>query len=223
MPEAYRPCPLESHDGTLATLSDDALVALALCDAPHRSAAKMRLARALDRIGDIGSLADATPARLCDALGVSSRRALQFAAACELTRRARWAGERSSLRFLRSQEDVARWARPRLLPLAHEELWLLALDARCGFRAARKLARGGRSGLSVAACDVLRAALLEGAAAFVLVHNHPSGDPTPSCEDRVMSARIAAAADACGLSLVDHVVVASSGHASALEPTERVG
>jgi DNA repair protein RadC len=65
--------------------------------------------------------------------------------------------------------------------------------------------------------DPLRAALREGASAFVLVHNHPSGDPTPSPEDISFTQKIAAAADVVATPLLDHVVVARSGYASLLD------
>lgn len=66
--------------------------------------------------------------------------------------------------------------------------------------------------------DVLRIALRLAASAFVLVHNHPSGDATPSAEDVAFTARISQAADVVGLPLVDHVVVARGGFASVPAP-----
>jgi DNA repair protein RadC len=55
---------------------------------------------------------------------------------------------------------------------------------------------------------------VDAASAIVLVHNHPSGDPTPSADDVQMTRAVAAACDVVGLSLLDHVVVARSGAAS---------
>src|SRR5438876_447884 len=66
----------------------------------------------------------------------------------------------------------------------------------------------------VAPRDVLRAAVREAASAFVLVHNHPSGDPTPSAEDIDLTNMVARAASVLGTPLVDHVIVAGGGHAS---------
>ncbi len=115
---------------------------------------------------------------------------------------------------MESSADVASWAKPRLGHLEHEELWVVALDGRGGFRGARLVAKGGLSGLSVRASDPLRLALRMGANAFVLVHNHPSGDPAPSAEDRTFTRRVANAGLVVGLPLVDHVVVARDGFAS---------
>ena len=64
---------------------------------------------------------------------------------------------------------------------------------------------------------MLRLALLEAASALVLVHNHPSGDPTPSPEDIAMTRVLAEAAEIVGVAVVDHVVVARGAYASMLD------
>jgi DNA repair protein RadC len=61
---------------------------------------------------------------------------------------------------------------------------------------------------------VLRAALREGASTFILVHNHPSGDPTPSAEDVAATEAIARAAAVVETPLVDHVIIAREGSRS---------
>jgi DNA repair protein RadC len=83
-----------------------------------------------------------------------------------------------------------------------------------GLRAARRVAEGGLHGCAVDPRDILRAALREAASAFVLVHNHPSGDPAPSDEDISLTNMVARAGAVLGTPLVDHVIVAAGGHAS---------
>jgi DNA repair protein RadC len=136
-----------------------------------------------------------------------------LAAAFELGRRMVVAEARSPPRIAQSS-DVAHWAEPRLTKLTHEELWVLALDGRSRLRAARCVAKGGLHGLAARPPDVLRIALRADASALVLVHNHPSGDPTPSREDVAFTHAVALAAQAVGVPLVDHVVVAREGFAS---------
>jgi DNA repair protein RadC len=122
--------------------------------------------------------------------------------------------------------DVAGWASARLSNLDHEELWLLALDGRSRLRAVRCVAKGGLHGAAVRAADPLRVALRAAAAGFVLVHNHPSGDPTPSPEDVRFTRRVASAAAVVEMPLLDHVVVARGGFASvpfAVEPLPPTG
>jgi DNA repair protein RadC len=91
------------------------------------------------------------------------------------------------------------------------------LDGNQGLRAARQVARGGLHGMHVGPRDPLRLALRDGGSAFVLVHNHPSGDPTASQEDIRFTAHVAQAADVVGVPLLDHVIVARNGYASLLD------
>jgi DNA repair protein RadC len=65
--------------------------------------------------------------------------------------------------------------------------------------------------------EVFRPALREAAAALVLVHNHPSGDPTPSREDREVTERLARAGEILGIRVLDHVIVAERGYCSLRE------
>ena len=76
---------------------------------------------------------------------------------------------------------------------------------------------GGLHGLHVGARDPLRYALRDGGSAFVLVHNHPSGDPAASTEDVRFTEEVARAADVVGVPLLDHVIVARSGYLSLLD------
>jgi DNA repair protein RadC len=94
---------------------------------------------------------------------------------------------------------------------------VLALDGRHGLRAARRVASGGIHGLHVTARDPLRIALREAASAFVLVHNHPSGDPTPSDEDLAFTRVVVEGAAAIGTPMLDHVVVARRRATSMLD------
>ncbi|MFO0644534.1 MAG: JAB domain-containing protein [Polyangiaceae bacterium] len=120
-------------------------------------------------------------------------------------------------------EDASRvhaWAMSRLAHLEHEELWMLALDGRNRLRAARCVARGGGHALSIRAGDVLACALRENARGFLLVHNHPSGDPSPSDADATFTRTVAEAAAIVGVPLLDHVVVAGPRYASVPFPAD---
>jgi DNA repair protein RadC len=90
-------------------------------------------------------------------------------------------------------------------------MWVVCLDGRNRVRASRRVAQGGLHGCAVLPRDILRVAVREAASAIVLVHNHPSDDPTPSSEDLVMTRRVCDAAAVVGVPLVDHVIVAPSG------------
>jgi DNA repair protein RadC len=157
------------------------------------------------------------PHALAQISGVGLVKAARLGAAFELGRRVLLRSATAARPSFASSAEVARWARLRLAALDHEQVWVLALDGRNGLRAARRVAQGGLHGCSVHPRDVLRAAVREAASAFVLVHNHPSGDPAPSAEDVELTNMVARAASVLGTPLVDHVIVASGGHASLLD------
>lgn len=174
---------------------------------------------AVDLLADLGGLAglsranaEEIHARLWALNPEIAAGAQAVAAAFELSRRVNEA--RPPPETIATSADVARWASPRLSDLDHEELWLLALDGRSRVRAARCVAKGGLHGVGIRCADPLRSALRAAATGFVLVHNHPSGDPTPSKEDIAFTRRIAAAAVVVDVPLLDHVVVAREGFAS---------
>jgi DNA repair protein RadC len=82
---------------------------------------------------------------------------------------------------------------------------------------ATRIAQGGLHGCALTPRDVLRPALRDGGSAIVVIHNHPSGDPTPSPDDIKMTAALAVACDVVGIELLDHVVVARGGATSLRE------
>lgn len=193
-----------------AALSNEELLAMLFRDASTGDLAT-QLARRVLAGRSIRELLREPPRALSRRSGLSPLLSLRIASAVELLRRA----EREEAVLparITDTKAVFTWAKPRLLPLPHEELWMLALDGRNNVRAARRVCMGGRHGLAVSAPDVLRLALMEGAAGFVLVHNHPSGNPEPSAEDLRFTERVAQAAAAVDVPLYDHVVVATGGY-----------
>jgi DNA repair protein RadC len=103
----------------------------------------------------------------------------------------------------------------RLLP--HEEVHAAYLDGRGHVVGYEVLARGGRCGAALLAADVFRGAILANARAFVMAHNHPSGDPRASHEDVVMTKRLKALSEELGVALLDHVILARDGETSVTE------
>jgi DNA repair protein RadC len=79
------------------------------------------------------------------------------------------------------------------------------------------VARGGLHGCGLLPADVLRPVLRSATSAFILVHNHPSGDPTPSRDDVLMTRALQQACLTVGVTLVDHVIVSRSGSYSLAE------
>ncbi len=173
-------------------------------------------ARVLARSGGLAAIARLAPPALRE-LGLDAVGAARVSAAVEIGRRASQRLLADDDEVVGSFESVAAWARPRLAPLDHEEVWLLMLDGRNRLVAARRIAQGGIHGCALTPRDVLRPAVRESASAIVLVHNHPSGDPSPSPEDIVMTRAVLRAGEVVAVPLLDHVIVARGGAASLLE------
>lgn len=200
----------------LETLADLELLAIIFGTGHAKATVSELSAQTLDRVGGLVALSRLSPVELASLPGLGPAKALRVAAGFELSRRAAVLAARPRARLSSSQE-VAAFARAKLGRLDHEEMWLLALDGQNGARAFRRVAQGGLHGCSVSARDILRVALTEAASAIVLVHNHPSGDPTPSAEDIAMTRVLSEAGEVVGIALVDHVVVAAGAHASMLD------
>ncbi len=166
----------------------------------------------LAHIGDLSELHAPNVDDLLLIPGLGRRRARRLVDVLELGRRCLL--DRPTPQTFDSHLDVLDWSRSRLVHLEHEELWLLCLDGRNRLKRAERVAQGGLIGCAVTPRDVLRPAVRNAAAAVVVVHNHPSGDPTPSEDDIRMTERLADACGVLGIPLLDHVVVARGGASS---------
>ena len=98
-----------------------------------------------------------------------------------------------------------------------ETFWVLGLGARNHVLVEERVAEGGANLCALLPRDVFRPLVAAGAVQAVLVHNHPSGDPTPSVEDLELTRRIAAAGDLVGIGILDHVIIGAGAWTSLLD------
>ena len=197
-------------------LADVDLLSLLLGTGSVGQSVALSAATLLEVSGGLAGIARLGPHALARR-GIGPAKAARIAAAVELGRRALLRSLAEEREVFDCFERVVRWAQPRLGALEHEEVWLLSLDGRYGLKSARRIAQGGLHGCALLTRDVLSPALRDGASAMVLVHNHPSGDPTPSVEDITMTRAVRVAAELVGIPLIDHVVVARTGARSLCE------
>lgn len=136
----------------------------------------------------------------------------------------RYRGATSRGATLRTSRDVAAWLRT-IDPMADavESLVVIALDAKHRPVSWHLASRGGATSSVVDVAAILRFAVLAGAPTFVLAHNHPSGDPTPSADDRAVTQRMITAFKAVGLRLLDHVILGDGVHFSFADAGEMEG
>ncbi len=173
------------------------------------------MAAQLLRLGDgsLRRLAGRAKAEWLGVPGVGPIKAARVRAALELGIRA--AKERRlAVPRIRSPHDVVRLLAPRLRDLRVEEFHVLALDSQCQVLRDVLITRGLLDSSLVHPREVFRAAIVEAAAGIIVVHNHPSGDPTPSAEDQSVTRQLVAAGRLLDLPVYDHVVIAGDGHLS---------
>lgn len=197
-------------------LSDAELVALLLRTGERGADALGVAEELLARLGGLRGLAGAARRELRSVPGVGPVKGATLEASLEL-------GRRLATRRLRvgdavlGPEDVFRHFHARLRDAPHERFLVLLLDGR--HRVLREVvtSQGTLTASLVHPREVFRPALREAAAALILVHNHPSGDPAPSREDREVTVRLARAGEILGVPVLDHVIVAERGWASLRE------
>ena len=163
-----------------------------------------------------GSLArmGSTPAGLLEGVaGVGGATAARVLAALELGRRG--VRERLAIREpIRGPSDIYARMAPRLRDLRHEEFHALLLNSQHGVLREVLVTRGILDASLIHPREVLREAIVESAAAVILVHNHPSGNPSPSAEDREVTRQLSAAGRTVGIPVLDHVIIAGEAFRS---------
>ena len=194
-------------------LSDYELLEMALFPALPRRDTKPLAKSLLKAFGSFAEVVHAPEARLREIKGIkdASIHQLKLIAAAA-TRIAR--GEMRERRQLSSWNDVIDYCRSSMAFADKEQFRLLFLDKRNQLIANEVQQTGTVDHTPVYPREVIKRALELSATALILVHNHPSGDPTPSQADIQMTKAIIAIATPLGIAVHDHVIVGRGGHAS---------
>ncbi len=169
--------------------------------------------------GRLRFLLTASPADLEAIPGVGRAISARILAAVELGCRVREEKLPDRPR-IRGPSDVHRLMAPRLRHLSQEEFHALLLNTQHRVLRDVTVTRGILDASLIHPREVFRPAILENAASVILVHNHPSGDPSPSAEDRAVTRQLLEAGRAIGIRVLDHVVVGEEGWESAMPPSE---
>lgn len=193
-------------------LADYELLELLLFYAIERIDTKPLAKRLLERFGTLGDVFAAEPAQLRE-FEIDQKTLILF-------RTAREAGRRLAERKVKDMPVLTNWQ--QLIDYCHaalahektEQFRILFLDRKNVLIADEVQQRGTIDHTPVYPREVVKRALALNAAALILVHNHPSGDPKPSRDDIEMTKEIRKAAEALGISIHDHLVIGRKGHAS---------
>lgn len=160
--------------------------------------------------GSLSRLTSEPEARLRMVGGLGLKRARMLLLATEFGRRVAAAGAAES-DFIATSDDVVRIFRPQLERLSHEECWAVYLTASNRVIERQRVSQGGVTGTVVDHRLIVKRALELLATQLILVHNHPSGTPEASAQDRALTERIARAAALFDIRLLDHVIIARGG------------
>lgn len=189
-----------------AALSDAELIAIFVGSGLRGRDAVATARELLGAHGPLRALLDCTPAQLARLPGLGPARACALAAALELGQRHLHAQLERGV-ALTDPHAAGRYFAQRLRGLPHEVFAAMFLDTRHRTIAFEELFRGTIDGAEVHPREIARRALAHNAAAVIVGHNHPSGNPEPSAADRAVTARLKQALALVDLRLLDHFVI----------------
>lgn len=211
-PETERPRERLLAHGPQA-LTNAQLLAILLRVGRHGSSAVQVGMDILDQLGDVAGLAQCGIEELCAVPGVGEAKAAQLKAALELGKRA-LAGPLTKGAKITSSRDLFTHYHPTLRDLRHEVFKVILLDAKHAIMRDATVSEGSLTLSIVHPREVFTLAVKESAAAVIFLHNHPSGDPTPSQEDHVLTARLVSAGEVLGIRVLDHLVIGDGRYVS---------
>jgi DNA repair protein RadC len=187
-------------------LSNAELLAILLRTGTYSESAVRLAQRILSECGDLRSLVDMSKDQLTQIKGIGNAKALQIQASIELGKRLARSTMNEAV-TIRSPENVADLMREELRYLQKEHFVCLFLNTKNHVIGQETLSMGSLNASIVHPREVFRAAIKRSSASIVCVHNHPSGDPTPSPEDIQLTHRLTEAGSIIGIEVLDHIII----------------
>jgi DNA repair protein RadC len=187
-------------------LSSAELLAILLRTGTRTSPAGETASRLLAAFGSLGALSQAHPAELTRHNGIGPAKASALVAAFELGRRVH-AAPPARRHGVRTPHDVAALVAGRMRHLDREHFRAVLLNTRHEVLDVTAVAVGGLDSAPIHPREVFKEAIRRSAAAVILVHNHPSGNPEPSADDLRITARLQEAGRVVGIDVLDHIII----------------
>ena len=215
MPEGDRPRERLKNAGP-GSLSNPELIAILLRTGLPGENVLALASRLLSDVGGPAGMTRASYSELCALKGVSDAKACQIMAALELGKR--MASLHPEERpVIRTGRDVFNLLGPEMGVLEQEHLRVVLLNTKNYVLGMPEIYVGSVDTTGVRVAEILRPAVRANCPSVIVVHNHPSGDPSPSPEDVMVTRRIKASAEAMDIDLLDHIIIGSQGHVSLKE------
>lgn len=190
----------------LEILADHEIIELMLTFALPRRDTKPLAWALLKRFGSVAGILDATPDELCQVKGIGPQAALLLNVTRALFKRYTFAEMKGQI-FTGTPESVLAYCKATLSGRRDESLEILLLSSNNTIFASRQIAQGQLDKIVIEPRQILSYALIDKAKNIVIVHNHPSGDPTPSDEDKKFTYQLIQAAAPLGIGLQDHIII----------------
>lgn len=172
--------------------------------------------RLLSSFDGLGGLARATYSEVCSLNGISDAKASQLLAAFELGRRV-VSLHPEDRAIISSPQDVHNLLGAEMSLLDQEHLRAILLNTKNEVIGINGIYVGNVNSSMIRVSEVLRPAVRENCPAMIIVHNHPSGDPTPSTDDILVTRQIRTSGELMDIELLDHVIIGSAGFVSMKE------
>lgn len=214
-PVNERPRERLRHHGA-SSLSNAELLAILFRTGMQGENVLVMASRILARFEGLATLSRVTFDELCAEKGLSEAKACQVLAAMELGRRASSLAPEDRV-AISSPKDIANLFMAEMSLLEREELRVLLLNTKNQVLGVERLYQGSVNSALVRPAEVFTAAVKRTCPAIAIVHNHPSGDPTPSPEDVSMTARLIEAGELLDIEVLDHVVIGAQRYVSLKE------
>ena len=201
-----------------ASLSDTELLAILLRTGTSSVSVLHLAEEVLTKYQDRGlvSIMNISPQEIASVHGVGLAKAATIVAAVELGRRLSTRAAQK-LEKIEGPEDVARYASPLLRFEQKEHFLVMLLDVRNRVLAMPTISIGSLTASVAHPREIFREAIRYSAANMILIHNHPSGDPTPSREDIQITKQMMKAGEIMGIPVLDHIIIAGDGFLSLKE------
>ncbi|MBI4264903.1 MAG: DNA repair protein RadC [Acidobacteria bacterium] len=197
-------------------LGDNELLALVIGNGSRALDVLEVANRLIERAGGLHGLTRIGLGDLREVAGVGRARAAQVLAAVELGRRTLVRRVAARPRLV-SPPELAMYLLPQYGSSPVEQFGIVMLDTKMRLIRIKIVSSGSLNGTVVHPREVFREAASASAAAIVLFHNHPSGDPTPSPDDLELTTRMVNAGDVMGIDVVDHLILAEQQYFSFVE------
>jgi DNA repair protein RadC len=215
VPNEERPRERMQQFGAQA-LSNAELLAILLRTGTYAESAVRLAQKVLIEAGSLRNLVDMSMDQLMTIKGIGSAKAMQIKASVELGRRLARTSMSDTI-TIRSPQDVSDYLAEDLRYLQKEHFVCLFLNTKNHVIAQETLSMGSLNASIVHPREVFRAAIKRSSASIICVHNHPSGDPTPSPEDIQMTARLIEAGQIIGIEVLDHIILGDQSFVSLKE------